>query len=220
MDMRPGGSSCRPSIGIRGFVSRERREGARGEGGSHLYGSTPRDRWDSKRITPSKCTRGGLVAGRPRKPTALKRLQGTYRPDRESADEPKLEGHADPPDVLTAEALAEWERLAPDLEAIGLLTVADRAVFAVYCQAWADYNRLTDQLNSMASWTWQSAKGYRQQVPEISMRRECWTRLKEAGSRLGLDPSSRSGLHVEPRSKRENKFAELRRLNPFAEFDS
>ena len=158
--------------------------------------------------------------GNPRKPTALKALQGTTRPDRTPKNEPKPGGHAEPPDFLTAEALTECDRLAPELEAIGLLTVADPSVFSVYCQAWADYKKLTVQLNEMASWTWQSGKGYRQQVPEISMRRECWTRLKEAGSRLGLDPSSRSGLHVEPRSERENKFARLRRLNPFEEFEA
>ena len=112
----------------------------------------------------------------------------------------------------------EWDRLAPQLENIGLLTVADRTVFAVYCQGWADYNKLTDQLNNMASWTWESEKGYRQVVPEISMRKEAWTRTKEAGAKLGLDPSSRSGLDVAPKENRRNKFAELRRLNPFAEF--
>ena len=158
--------------------------------------------------------------GPARKPTALKKLQGTYRPDRDSRAEPKSEGHAEPPDFLTKEARMEWDRLAPELEAIGLLTVIDMAVFSVYTQAWADYKKLTDQLNEMASWTWQSDKGYRQVVPELSMRREAWTRLKEAGAKLGLDPSSRSGLHVEPRSERENKFARLRRLNPFEEFEA
>ena len=158
--------------------------------------------------------------GPQRKPTALKKLQGTYRPDRDSADEPTPSGHADPPDVLTAAALAEWERLAPELESLGLLTSIDRAVFAVYCQGWADYNKLTEQLNDMASWTWESEKGYRQVVPEISMRKEAWTRIKEAGAKLGLDPSSRSGLNVAPKEKRKNKFAELRRLNPFEEFEA
>ena len=148
--------------------------------------------------------------GNPRKPTALKTLQGTTRPDRTPKNEPKPGGHAEPPDFLTAEALTEWERLAPELEAIGLLTVADQSVFAVYCQAWADYKKLTVQLNEMASWTWSSEKGYRQVVPEISMRKETWTRIKEAGSKLGLDPSSRSGLNIEPKPQRENKFAKLR----------
>ena len=158
--------------------------------------------------------------GPARKPTALKKLQGTYRPGRDSRNEPKPEGHAEPPDFLTKEARIEWDRLAPELEAIGLLTVVDMAIFSVYTQAWSDYRALTVQLNSMASWTWQSEKGYRQQVPEISMRRECWTRLKEAGAKLGLDPSSRSGLDVAPKENRKNKFAELRRLNPFSEFEA
>ena len=149
--------------------------------------------------------------GPQRKPTALKKLQGTYRPDRDSADEPTPSGHAEPPDFLSAEARAEWDRLAPKMERIGLLTVADMAVFAVYTQAWADYKKLTDQLNGMASWTWESDKGYRQVVPEISMRKEAWTRIKESGSRLGLDPSSRSGLHVTAQNGREP--------NPFDEFD-
>ena len=72
----------------------------------------------------------------------------------------------------------------------------------------------------MASWTWQSQKAYRQAVPELSMRKEAWTRIKEAGSKLGLDPSSRSGLHVKPARtanpfdgfgdcEKPNKFAEL-----------
>ena len=158
--------------------------------------------------------------GPQRKPTALKKLQGTFRADRAPKNEAQPTGHAEPPDFLSAEARAEWDRLAPELERIGLLTVADQAVFSVYVQAWSDYSKLTAQLNSMAIWTWQAESGYRQSVPEIALRREAWTRIKEAGSRLGLDPSSRSGLHVEPRSKRENKFARLRQLNPFAEFES
>ena len=147
--------------------------------------------------------------GNPRKPTKLKDLQGTSRPDRAPKNEPEPGGHADPPDFLTKEARVEWDRLAPQLENIGLLTIADQSVFAVYCQGWADYKKLTEQLNDMASWTWSSDKGYRQVVPEISMRKEAWTRLKEAGAKLGLDPSSRAGLSVEPKEKPANKFSQL-----------
>ena len=158
--------------------------------------------------------------GNPRKPTKLKALQGTLRADRTPEHEPQPEGRAEPPESLSLEARAEWDRIAPELERLGLLTVLDRADFAVYCQAWADYNKVTEQLNEMASWTWQSEKGYRQVVPEVSIRKEAWTRIKESGSKLGLDPSSRSGLNVAPGEKRKNKFAELRRLNPFGEFEA
>ncbi len=153
--------------------------------------------------------------GPPKKPTALKRLQGTYRPDRAPANEPTPEGTAEPPDFLTAEAREEWDRLAPGLTTMGLLTSADRAVFAGYCQAWADYLRLTAQLNEMASWVWESEKGYRQAVPELAMRKEAWSRAVQAGSRLGLDPAARSGLHVQPKTpKDENPFAKLGKRYP------
>lgn len=116
-------------------------------------------------------------------------------------------GVAESPDTLSAEARVEWDRLAPDLTACGLLTAADRAIFAGYCQAWADYNKLTDQLNGMASWVWESEKGYRQSVPEISLRKEAWARIIQASSRMGLDPSSRSGLNVSIVKPKENKFS-------------
>ena len=156
--------------------------------------------------------------GNPRKPTSVKQLQGTFRPDRAGKNEPHPAGHAEPPDFLTAEARVEWDRLAPELERIGLLSTADRAVFAGYCQAWADYKRLTEQLNGMVSWVWESEKGYRQAVPEVAMRREAWVRLTQAASKLGLDPSARSGLNVGlGGEKQENKFARLGRRNEFTE---
>ena len=40
-----------------------------------------------------------------------------------------------PPDYLGPDARAEWERLAPELHVIGLLTVADLHLFATYCEA-------------------------------------------------------------------------------------
>ena len=134
--------------------------------------------------------------GPPKTPTALKKLKGTYRADRDSDIGPQLDGGAECPDCLSAEARTEWARLAPGLEACGLLTVLDMAVFAGYCQAWADCKRLTEQLNEMASWVWESEKGYRQAVPEIAMRREASVRMAQAAAKLGLTPSDRSGLHV------------------------
>ena len=163
--------------------------------------------------------------GPPRTPTALKQLRGTDRPDRAGTTEPQPTGGAECPEFLSAEARAEWGRLAPELERIGLLTVADRAVFSGYCQAYADYRKLTKQLNEMASWVWESDKGYRQVIPEVGLRKEASVRLLQAAARLGLDPSSRSGLHVgagrrapspfdEFDEKPPNKFARLRRGRP------
>ena len=169
--------------------------------------------------------KGGVLAhrrGGKRTPTALKVLSGTLRADRTPANEPHPEGVAECPEFLSAEARSEWARLAPELEALGLLTAFDVAVFAGYCQSWADFRKLTLQLNKMASWIWQSEKGYRQVCPEVSLRKDAWSRVLQAAARLGLDPATRSGMNVGLAvSKRANKFARRGRRadpNPFEEF--
>ncbi len=40
------------------------------------------------------------------------------------------------PEHLSAEARAEWQRLAPVLVRLKLLSSLDRAAFSAYCQAW------------------------------------------------------------------------------------
>ena len=68
-----------------------------------------------------------------------------------------------------------------------------RAVFAGYCQAFADFRKLTEQLNGMVSWVWQSESGYRQVIPEVGLRKEAWGRVIQSASKLGLTPADRFG---------------------------
>ena len=97
--------------------------------------------------------------GPPRKPDALKRLEGTYRKDRTSKNPPKFPGSTPrPPKELNAAAKAEWKRLSPQLAELGMLTPADKALFGVYCQAFADYWKLTAELNAMGSWSQHNAR--------------------------------------------------------------
>lgn len=42
-----------------------------------------------------------------------------------------------PPSWLDREAAAEWRRVVPGLESIGVLATVDRAVVANYCAAWS-----------------------------------------------------------------------------------
>ena len=76
--------------------------------------------------------------GRKPKPTALKLLEGNpgKRPlnDREPVP-PKATLKC--PAWLLPEAKKEWKRLAPALEAMGVLTMADLTKFEGYCQAYA-----------------------------------------------------------------------------------
>jgi P27 family predicted phage terminase small subunit len=80
---------------------------------------------------------GGDVRGRPPKPAALKILEGN-RGRREIKEGPKFRPIApECPAWLSEQAQLEWGRLAPDLERLGLLTDADMADFAGYCQSYS-----------------------------------------------------------------------------------
>lgn len=73
----------------------------------------------------------GEIIMRPRKPTNLKILEGTFRKDR-AANEPKPVPIAPPkPAWLKCAAGEIWKQLAPDLDAVGCLTRVDGPAFAL-----------------------------------------------------------------------------------------
>ena len=70
------------------------------------------------------------MAGRKPKPTALKILEGKpgKRPLNKNEPNPP-KGNIKCPTWLLPEAKKEWKRLAPSLEAMGVLTMADLTAF-------------------------------------------------------------------------------------------
>ena len=72
-----------------------------------------------------------LGGGRPRKPTAVKRLAGTARKGRENPAEPQLEPVAlpGPPKDLTAHERAAWIELKALIDPMQIATAADVAAF-------------------------------------------------------------------------------------------
>src|SRR4051812_38548487 len=72
------------------------------------------------------------------KPSALKKMQGTYRADRAAVNEftPTL-GLPEPPDWLDVGALEEWQRIVPELEKAGVLSLVDGAALEGYCSNFA-----------------------------------------------------------------------------------
>jgi P27 family predicted phage terminase small subunit len=94
------------------------------------------------------------------------------------------------PDGLCEEAEAEWLRVVPELEAIGLLATVDRAVLIRYCQAWADWHDLNGKLAA----TGPLIKGRRDALvrnPLWLLRRDAEETLSDLGKQLGLTPASR-----------------------------
>lgn len=79
---------------------------------------------------------------RTRKPTAIKVLEGNPGKRPLPQNEPKPVPIAPAcPDWLLPDARQEWARIAPELEAMGLLTRIDMAMFAAYCQSYARWRQ-------------------------------------------------------------------------------
>ena len=141
--------------------------------------------------------------GRPRKPTRLKLIHGS-RDRHQNKLEPMPEGIAIAPAWLRDEALIEWQRLAPELERIGILTMADEAEFAIYCQALAEFVEAEARLQKDGK-TQTTKDGFERKSPWCSIRDESWKRLHQAASGFGLNPSARAKVEANPISKEDGK---------------
>lgn len=144
--------------------------------------------------------------GRPKKPTALKIVQGTAQPSRINPDEPVPDGPLGPaPAKMRVEGRRRWAWLAGSAF---WLTDADRGVVEQYCTRWALY---MDALVAVGHYgqVWEREKdGYTQMNGALQALSNCEKALMELGAKLGLDPSSRTNIAA---PKRESKGT-----NPFA----
>lgn len=132
------------------------------------------------------------------KPSALKLVQGTFRPDRAAAREPKPPRPARapaPPSFLGKLAKQEWRRVAPVLHKLTLLGKGDIGKLAAYCQAYARW-REAERIIDEQGMTFMTDKGYVVQRPEISISKSQATLMRQLGSDFGLDPSSRTRIDV------------------------
>lgn len=77
-------------------------------------------------------------SGRRPKPSALKKLQGNPGKRPLNAKEPSAPaGDPEMPADLPKAAQEEWNRIIPELRALGVLSTIDRAALAAYCHAYA-----------------------------------------------------------------------------------
>ena len=140
------------------------------------------------------------------KPTKTKILQGNPGHRKLNKAEPKpRDGAPNCPTWLSAEAKAEWRRLVPELEEIGLLSLVDRMALTTLCQAWAEFYEATKILEKEGR-TFTTIAGYIVQHPAVAMQRSAWAGVKSFCSLFGLDPSSRSRMQLPEKPKEPTAF--------------
>ena len=141
-------------------------------------------------------------------PTALRLLKGNPGKRGINHDEPIPPPGEDAdwavPATLGASARVEWERQVGVLREIGVLTLADRTIFEVYCQAvgdLADAQRTLDVL--VTAGAHQAAVDVRDQVMKLR------NQVKQLAAEIGVTPSSRSGVKAaktKPASSSKDRF--------------
>lgn len=147
---------------------------------------------------------GRAGQGRPAKPTSLKLVAGT-RPDRINDREPvPADVPIEPPAWLDAMALEEWNRLAPDLVATGVLTGWDVQAFAEWCDAASTVAFAAQQLAAEGHLVERAVFDRNGVETGTRIVTNEWFYIQKAAlevtskraARFGLTPAERSGVAV------------------------
>ena len=116
----------------------------------------------------------------------------------------------EPPAYLDAYAADEWRAVAPELHALGLLTVVDTACLSAYCSAYSNWRTAAESLARMAANDPHTSAqlirgkyGDPQPNPLVSIARKAASDMVRFGSEFGLGPAARAriaaGFNAPPR---------------------
>lgn len=126
------------------------------------------------------------------KPTKIKKLAGNPGKRKLNLHEARIpRALPDCPKHLVAEARREWKRMAQLLFDAGLLTSADRAALAAYCQAYGRWVKAEQELTKHGSVTL-TIHGTLKQSPYVVVARDAMEELRKFAVEFGMTPSSRS----------------------------
>jgi P27 family predicted phage terminase small subunit len=136
-----------------------------------------------------------MPAGRPRKPTALKKLGGTAQPSRLNPLEPVPAvalGH--PPEWLSTTAKEYWQEIGGILLQMKLVSYGDTAAMTLLCDVLAQWVsvRVTIAKKGRVYQVLSEGGMLFKARPEVAMEADLWRRAQRMLVEFGLTPASRS----------------------------
>ena len=147
--------------------------------------------------------------GRPPKPTKLKVLQGTDRPDRRNEQAPVADGEIGlPPDRLTESEAVTWQQVA---DAAFWLTDADRVTLERFCVWTSVWREAVEDVAEHGAVQRSTETGMERPSGSFRVMLESEKHLDRLGSNLGLDPASRTRIKVETISREPNPWDQFKR---------
>ena len=148
------------------------------------------------------------MRGRKPQPTALRVLRGNPGRRALNAHEPQHEAllATCPPELVDPVARTEWDRLAPTLIASGQVTTVDRGTLLGYCLKYAQWQALeTEALKHPL--IVRSPSGYPMANPAIGLANKVFSMMLKAAAELGITPSARSRVTVQPPAPAASRWA-------------
>jgi P27 family predicted phage terminase small subunit len=134
------------------------------------------------------------MRGRRPTPTRLKLLTGNPGKRPMNENEPRPEAKIpEAPAELSPAARAEWDRLANELGALGMLTSLDRAALAAYCGAYALWAESTENIQKYGAMI-KSPQGFPIQSPYLAIANRQAEIMMRIASEFGFTPASRSRI--------------------------
>jgi P27 family predicted phage terminase small subunit len=154
------------------------------------------------------------TTGPKNKPKALKILEGTYRADRDNpqAPEPPVTRGAVPPDFLDELAIAEWERIVPELETLGIMSNIDIALVTSYCVSVSELAEACKRIEIDGyMYETENREGctVQRKSPWIEVRNKAIANIVKTACEMGMTPASRSKVIASKQPKKESKWAGL-----------
>lgn len=139
--------------------------------------------------------------GRPKKPKALKRLNGTYREDRElehPMDVDSITSAVEVPKSLDRdEARNLWGMLTTKFSNLGMLSELDLPLLEVMCkeyQRYLDYEDEIEKKGDVVILKNKSGHKYPKENPYLKLREKALNRFVQIACKFGLTPSDRSSI--------------------------
>jgi P27 family predicted phage terminase small subunit len=149
-----------------------------------------------------------------KKPTALKKLHGTYRADRALENEftPMVSSSVPlPPHDLNEWGRVEWNRIVPQLIDYGLFTEFDKSMLYSYCNEYGKYVEYETILKEKGRIK-KAPSGYPMINPLESMAQRALKNAITIATQFGFTPSSRTGIQAGSGNQFKNPFDLLKKV--------
>lgn len=145
--------------------------------------------------------------GRPRKPTALKVLEGNPGKRPLPKDEPQVPlTSSRPPAWLKGRGRRGWGWVEPIVRGMRVLTDADKQALALLCDALGEYVECREILRETGR-TYETSNKLGERMvkarPEVAMASDAWRRAARMMIEFGMTPSARSRVKATAEEKRD-----------------